>query len=97
MSLFNLTTCNYCHTYHRKLWDFVGGDIPDDFIINAIVNVNQAVTHSGNRPSLDLRKSVTQFVRNLLDGFTDYLDAPDEGAHERLVFKETLFSNAMHG
>ena len=59
--------------------------IPDELVINRIIDVNQTISHPGNSMPFDLRKLLANRIRDVPNGFTDDFKASGEGPFEEFI------------
>jgi hypothetical protein len=61
-----------------ELWDATLGDVPDKFVVDTEVVVNQAVTHASHGTPIEGWILRAEVPRNLLDRFSDDFKAPNK-------------------
>jgi hypothetical protein len=68
--------------------------VPDELVINRIIDVNQTIPHPGNSMPLDTRKLLANGVWDMPDGFADDFNASGDSPFEEFIPQERVSVNA---
>ena len=63
-----------------EVWNFTDDDIVDKSIVDREVPMDEPVTHAHDAPPRNFWMAENYIIRQALDGFSDDLEAPSEGA-----------------